>query len=461
MKKLLCLLLCAVLALSCLAGCRSAGEDPTAGSSKASETAGSGSAAAPETDPPAPVPTDGSVPDPTDSSVPDPTDGSVPDPTKGPAPVQTGHETEPPKNLGFTEFDNRLIAFLKQRGLEDENFTVSPLSFKAALALALLGSEGETQQQLLDAMGFVSVDEATAWYASVCSGVERFDAYFDGWVPEERGDAAYEVVNSVWKNKDLHGEFTEEYLSAVTDAMGAFCGSAGGSELADTVNDWICEKTRGMIPSVLDDVSDIPVILVNALYLRSAWTIGFYELGLNPFTTDSGKTVYKNYMRDTDYYYYYGDEDTQLVSVPLQGGMYMLFVLGDDTDLAQKLAAAGSRRVEITVPMFDVETTLNRSELCEYLISRGCTRALTGEAEFRPMFTEDLFIGDIIQKAKVHIDEEGLEAAAVTVFEMPTDAEYEEPPEEPIVFRADRAFSFYIVNSLSNPELLFWGQLVH
>ena len=138
----------------------------------------------------------------------------------------------------------------------------------------------------------------------------------------------------------------------------------------------------------------------------------------------------------------------------------MLFVLGDETDLTRKLAQAESKLVEVTVPMFDVETTLSQGELCDYLVALGCDRMFTDQAEFGPMFTEQLFVGDIVQKAKVHIDEEGLEAAAATAMALCGCAMPEEEP-EPEIFRADRPFSFYIVNGFETPELLFWGQIVN
>ena len=85
---------------------------------------------------------------------------------------------------------------------------------------------------------------------------------------------------------------------------------------------------------------------------------------------------------------------------------------------------------------------------------------LEGIAEFDPMYTDGLYVEDILQKSKVHIDEEGLEAAAVTVIEMPTETIAEPEPETPEIFCADRPFSFYILKNGTSPELLFWGQIV-
>lgn len=371
------------------------------------------------------------------------------------------------KALGFSTFDNQLVEFLKQAGRADENFTVSPLSFKAALAMAVLGAEGETQTQLLNALGYQNVDQLRAWYATVLEGVDDFDAFFDnldvsefsGSSREER-TAAYRVVNSVWSNKDLPGDFRPAFLDDIRKTCHAEAGSAPAAELADAVNAWVKEQTNGLIPAILKDASNYSAILVNALYLKSGWASAFHELGDRPFTTASGQIVQKPFMNQCADLDYYRDEQTQLVRVPLQGGVSMIFVLGDDTGLADKLSKAENKLVDVTVPMFDVETTLDHKELVNYLKLVGCEKMFSDDAEFAPMYERPLYVDDIVQKAKVHIDEEGLEAAAVTAIVM-TEGCIEPEPETPEIFCADRPFSFYIVKDGAAPELLFWGQIVN
>ncbi len=362
------------------------------------------------------------------------------------------------KNLGFSTFDNQLIEYLKQTGLADQNFTVSPLSFKAALALAALGAEGKTLDEILGALGYTDRSQVEAWYLTVLDGVDAFDAYFDSPRFTERGSAAYQVVNAVWQNEDLPGEFRDAYASEVAEKLRAEVRSATAEQLTAAINAWVNEKTNGLIPQLVSDVSNASAILVNALYLKAGWESPFRKIGEDDFTAVTGDTVTKTYMRVTEKFNYYEDDATQLVVVPLQGGVSMLFVLGDDTDLADKLSKARFARVEVTVPMFDVETTLANHELTGYLQAVGCSRMFTEDAEFDPMFTEFLRVDDIIQKAKVHIDEEGLEAAAATAMVLYGATAVD--PAESRIFRADRPFSFYVVNGTEAPELLFWGQIV-
>ena len=442
LKPLISLALAALLLLSCMAGCANS-NDPAAPKTSGQETTNPVTPSTPKVNPPAPAVSLSAIAN--------------------------------AKNLGFTDFDNQLVEYLKQAGLGDENFTVSPLSFKAALAMAALGAEGETQRQLLKAMGFQNIDELRAWYATVLEGVTDFDNRIDELMSDaylysmdQSGTAdsnasrtaAYRVVNSVWANQDLPGEFRKGFLDDVAKTCQAEAKSAAAKELAELVNAWVNEQTNGLIPSILDDSSaEASAILVNALYLKSGWEDNFSKLGDRDFTTRSGEKVQKPFMEQKAHLNYYKDDQTQLVSVPLQGGVSMVFVLGDDSGLADKLSKAENKLVEVTVPMFDVETSLDQSELVNYLKLMGCDRMFSEQnAEFGPMYTEPLYVGDIIQKAKVHIDEEGLEAAAVTAILMWEGCIVE--PETPEIFCADRPFSFYVVKNGESPELLFWGQIV-
>ena len=436
LKTIICLTLAVILAASCLTGCRGI-EDPVSASDPATTKE-------PQVKPEEPVPA---------------------------VPLSAVINA---KALGFSAFDNQLVEYLKQAGRADENFTVSPLSFKAALTMAALGAEGETQAQLLEALGFKNLDELRAWYATVLAGVDGFKEYFEAMEKEaaeyasffpgasenQEITSAYWVVNSVWSNKDLPGEFRQSFLDDIAKTCYAEAYSAKAAELADAVNAWVNEKTNGLIPSILNDASDTSAVLVNALYLKTGWEDGFAKLGDRDFTTRSGEKVQKPFMEQTAHMAYYKDEDTQLVSVPLQGGVSMVFVLGEDTGLADKLAKAEYKLVDVTVPMIDVETTLDQGELVNYLKLLGCEKMFSGNAEFDPMYTDTLFVGDIIQKAKVHTDEEGLEAAAVTAMLM-CGAAMPGEPETPEIFLADQPFSFYILKNGATPELLFWGQIVN
>ena len=387
-----------------------------------------------------------------------PTPDAPPTETPTEAPPETALPEVPEEaRLGFDALDSGLIAWLRDNGLAEESFTVSPLSLKAALALTALGAEGETQRQLLDALGYQTVDELSAWYASVLVGVADFDGRIGG---ADKKDTAYRVVNAIFHNTACDGEFRESYKELVARTLAAEASSCSAQEITAAINEWVKAHTDGMIPSIVEDASKSAAVLVNALYLKTKWPEAFEDSPLTDFTTVSGKTVQKEFISRTDKYRYYEDENCQLVVLPLQGGVNMALILGDGAGLSRKLSDATTRKVWVTLPKFEVETSLDDKELVRYLAASGCGQMFVdGGAEFDPMFTEELFVDDIIQKAKVKVDEKGLEAAAATAVIMMR-ATAMPNPEQPVEFTADRPFQFVIFREDAAPELLFWGQIM-
>ncbi len=372
-------------------------------------------------------------------------------------PVPTLPDIPADAGLGLDALDAKLIAFLRANGFEQKSFTVSPLSLKAALALTALGAEGETQKQILDALGFADVEALKTWYASVLAGVADFDSRVFG---EDKADSAYRVVNAIFHNAACDGEFRESYKDLVSKVMGAYASSHDKAEITKAVNDWVNAQTDGMIPSIVEDASQAAAVLVNALYLKVKWAESFNPSPVTDFTTLSGETVQKEFITKTEKYRYYSDADCQLVVLPLQGGINMVLVLGDGTNLSEKLAQAKARKTCVTLPKFEVESSFDKKELVQCLKAIGCGKMFVDSvAEFDPMFTEGIFVDDIIQKAKVKVDEKGLEAAAATAVVMMRNTALPNP-EEPVIFTADRPFQFAIIREDEAPELLFWGQII-
>lgn len=354
------------------------------------------------------------------------------------------------------KLENSLIEYLKEKGHGDENFVVSPLSYKAALTLVALGAQGETQRQLLGALGFKSEAEMIAWYEKVLASNADFEDHLS---PNNAQKKAYKIANSIWANTSKDGRFVPDYIESAKKRFLADAKEEAADRITAAVNDWVDAATDGMISHLVDDISNAAAVLVNALYLKTAWTEPFSEYGEDKFTTKSGETVDKNYIIKTDRSDYYKDDSSELVVIPLEGNLSFVVVVGDDTDIIKKVNNAESKMVSIKMPVFDIESTFSGTDLCGYLKSVGCTKMFTGDAEFSKMFTTNILIGDIVQKSKVHIDKDGLEAAAATaVVALETAAQTE--PEPVIEFVANRAYSFYIIDGSDNPEILFYGQIV-
>ncbi|MBP5253889.1 MAG: hypothetical protein J6Z23_00660 [Lachnospiraceae bacterium] len=375
-------------------------------------------------------------------------------------------------------FDDKYLAYLAAH--TEGNYMASPLSFRYALGLLLTGASGETKAELLRALGVASEEEWTAYCLDFNGFVEYFadglarevenfrDEVKRGWIPEGSKEPfrALRVANSVWKNTDLVGEsFKDAYRESVTKNYAAEYRAFTSADAVARINEWADIKTEHMIPKLLPDTYNaerLAVVLMNALYFKDAWVTPFEQHLTAPgdFRTRDGETTKKDFMRVTDRFDYYEDGATQLVILPMKGGVSMAFVLGSTEGLGEKISAAKNASVRVTIPKMDLETSFSNGELVDFLKENGVRLAFdAGLADFSAMIDHDIYVSDIIQKTRIKLDEEGVEAAAVTAIMMNETAI--NIPEEPKVFTADRPFSFYIYTTCNDTTaVMFAGQIV-
>ena len=383
---------------------------------------------------------------------------------------------------GMNDFNNQLIAYVGENGYENENYMISPTSYKAALCLAAAGAKGQTQDELLNAMGFQSVDEMDAWYSMVYNETVDFNDSLeaekesiaeiqndpdmaDYYSVDGKPDGAFRIVNSIWANEDGNPEFTQEYIDLVKEKYDAPATTVPGADLAEAVNSWVSDATDGLIKNLTNDMSSVDLALVNALYLRAGWVDSFPE-GLTvaeDFTTIDSETVTKSYLCKQEDTYYYEGENGKLIILPLDYGVKAAFVIGEIDDIDSALKEATEYEVDIKLPKLDMESEFDSSVLIGYLKSQGVELAFdkSGAADFSTMSTVPVYISDILQKTRIKTDEDGLEAAAVTAVMM-TEAAAMPEEKEVKTFYATEPFKFFVYTELENEEneVLFYGQMV-
>ncbi len=372
------------------------------------------------------------------------------------------------------DFDSSLIGFLESNGFGESNYMVSPTSFKAAMALAVAGADSETKEQLIKALGFKTEDELNTWYESVDSSVQAFNAVVKAPTQKESDndmfvfspggsepEGSFKMLNSIWHNADRGGDFSKKYKESVLATYNAKAENLPGTELTKAVNDWVDKGTEGLIPQIADDLSGIDVVLINTLYLRSAWVREFNEAATHEdeFKTLSGDTVTKDFMEQQASFNYYETDNGKAVILPLYGQINVVLMLGDDLELLDVLDKSQPETVHVKLPKFEADTAFCNSEFVNYLAKRGAELPFTSAADFSKMSDDtDLFISDIIQKTRVKFDEKGVEAAAATAVmalgaALPGVQEVKE-------FVADESFRFMIVTDSESPEVLFYGRIV-
>ncbi|MBR6427971.1 MAG: hypothetical protein IKS28_09135 [Clostridia bacterium] len=373
-------------------------------------------------------------------------------------------------DVSVSDFDAAFFKYILDSELGEGSFMASPLSLRYALALAAAGAKGETLDQIVKAAGFSTMDEFTEWALKYNGMTELFNesvrreqAEFEKY-PEVYGnrkpdERILRIANSVWQNSSTIGPLSDRYLGFVKDNFDADCFSVPQKEIKDKANKWVNDKTNGLIPTVFDEEVKADVVLINSLYMKEAWSEEFSKCGKDVFTGREGRKAETEFMEKTGHFRYYSDNETQIVVVPMRDGVRVAFVLGNAAGLSEKLAKATYEKVHVKVPMFENKTTVSGDIILPFLQGRGMVNAFEdGAADFTGMSdSTNFFIDDIFQSTKIKFDEQGVEAAAVTVIMM-AEASSAEPVVKPIDFIADHTFSYFIYASADDmTNMLFFG----
>jgi serpin B len=245
--------------------------------------------------------------------------------------------------------------------------------------------------------------------------------------------------------------------------------SAGGQ-----VNDWVNETTRGLIDLLVPPGPLIGVLLaVNTIYLKANWESDFAPSRTNKdvfYTNAQRSAVVKenaHFMHKVHYYPYSNDAlpGYQVLQLPFtKDSLSMIFVLPASnssslvawTKIIEALPGLESTRVAVAIPQFRLESEYEGDDLKGALIDIGLVEPFLGGL---CVFEGDcsVSISQIIHKTVIQVDENGVEAAAVTAITVPTSSNTPpSAPPDPILFLADHPFQ-YVIFDEDTGTVLFEG----
>lgn len=334
-------------------------------------------------------------------------------------------------------------------GQEGKNAAFSPVSLWAALAMLAPCAQGDSQAQLLSALGVAGQRELTDQVSRLWKGLYTND-----------GVSSLILSNSVWLNDAQEGE----YVQATLDTLGRdyFAGvytTPMGTAGADqAITDWVAKETNGLIGGngpVVDTMPDTLLLLASSLYYKAAWVVPFdaEKTQEGDFTTASGETASADFMHASLAGNFLKRDGYQAAALETQLGE-MFFVLPEegtapeellsDTSFLSSLSSGAADvqygTVEWSVPKFDLSADLN---LINTLKGLGITDLLDKDkADLSGLTALDAYLSQARQMTRVSADEEGVEAAAVTILAPGAGA----PPEETCVMNLNRPFLFVLRN---------------
>lgn len=392
-----------------------------------------------------------------------PAQTAPPAPNPAPAPNNNagGDAGDMPQRTTHFAFD--LFSRL-QAEKPDQNLFVSPLSVTMAVSLIYHGAGADTAAAIAETMGWdgLSPTQVGAALDDLATQLESAD-------PQVK----FAIADSMWTREDV--TFKPSFLEAIKAVPDVRVEALnfGDPASAKTINDWVSEKTYGLIPEITtpQDLANLWLMVLDAVYFKGRWSDVFDKGATKdaPFTLLDGTTKTVPLMAQHGEFGYHAEDLFQSIRLSYgehRIGMYV-FLPSKEAGLKGFLSALNADKwAEWTGAMQGQEGTIKLPRfsakgdrgLNDVLTAMGMGVAFdNAKADFSAMCEQKMWIDIVRQKSFLKVDEEGTEAAAVTQIGMVGAAA--PPPGEPFEMVVDRPFFLAIVDSETN-TILFMGAIV-
>jgi serpin B len=355
----------------------------------------------------------------------------------------------------------------------DQNQFVSPFSVAMAVAMTKNGADGTTKDGIGKALRLdgLTDEELNASFRSLSEYLNGIDRTVN-----------FSPANSIWYRNTLtpRPDFVrtnQTHFNAEVRGM-----NFDDPATVNVINAWAKEKTQGKIDNVINQIDpEHLMFLINAIYFKGTWTYQFdkSQTRENDFLAETGGPVKVPFMITKGDLALYQDQDKILVELPYGNRQFVMTLVMPASDKKmsdllpqlnaknfdewlQKSRVAG---VQVVMPKFSFRGNYMENEFGGILAKMGMGEAFSFKANFSRMFADPSVverlrprINSVNHKSFIELDEEGTEAAAVTVVAMIGRVNEVSPPVPP-TFVFNRPF-VYLIREKNSGAILFMGKMM-
>ena len=345
-----------------------------------------------------------------------------------------------------------LNLFSEVKGLGSS--VISPMSVTYLMSMLANGAEASTREEIMATIGAkdFDIDEMNAFYAYLMRRAKTADK-----------QTTLNIANYIALNKEF--QLKKKYASTIADSYQGAVEALdfNNPESTKRINSWCSEHTDNMIPSIIDQVEPSAVAyIMNAIYFNGTWTGKFDK-------NNTKKEQFNGYTRDIKYvdmmhrnakYYYTSNDVYSAVTLPYGSGPNEGKFISDVTKALNADSIASLRRnmeeclVDLKLPRFTTEMKLSLKDIISRLGAPSMFDA--SRADFSSFANGNVFVSEMLQKAKIEVSEEGTKAAAVTLGMVKLTALRPDEPRR-VDFHCDHPFVYMIQDNYTG-AILFMGQ---
>ena len=374
----------------------------------------------------------------------------------------------------------KLLKEISQNEAKDQNILISPLSLSLALGMTANGAKGETRAEMQKLLGGeIDIETMNAYYYDYVSNLPSTD--------RER----VEIANSIWiKDDESRIVVPKDFLQTNKDYFdaGVFRAPFDDGTIKD-INDWTSRNTGGMIPEVIRAFNELEVMdLINTLYFDAAWKKQYEGYQVTPGTFylneqldlddyEAVRNAKPEEVCDVDYmsmqedFYVqdekavgfvkpYGSDNYSFVGLlPNDGVTVQDYIDSMDGASLKKLMDSKKENPHL------VYTCLPKFK-CSYEVTLNDTlKALGMKQAFEPTAADfsglnelgETWIGSVLQKTVIEVNEVGTRASAVTAVQIMGGGGF---PDGSVFVYLTKPFIYMIVDNRTNLPV-FIGTVMH
>lgn len=370
-----------------------------------------------------------------------------------------------PKVKYTKDFNMNLIKVTRR----DSNYLISPYSIEVALNMLKEGANNNTRKQIESVLPNRNINDI-----SVKDRIKIANAIFikDDYKNKVK-DSYKDLLVNKYDSEVLYDKF----------------------KTPDVINNWVDQKTDGMIKRVIDDIDpDFVLGLANAISIDVKWNSEFEcnKTKKESFTKSDGKKINVEMMHNeykTSGYKYletkdakgiiltYRSYDEKTGKIDNKDGRNLEFIaiLPNEsvdsyidnltTKKLDELINSGKNastkyEIRLSLPRFKYGYEIPNFQ--EILEDMGIKDVFSFEnADFTKIMDKknmktNLYVSDAVHKTYIDLNEVGTKAAAVTYFGMKDFAAIEEKDKKVVEIKFNKPF-IYMIRDQKTKELLFFG----
>jgi len=315
----------------------------------------------------------------------------------------------------------------------DENAVISPVSVYMALALASGCAGGNTKSELLNVLG-ADEDSLKGSIPSLYSTLNQT------FTSENKEQGKVILTNSVWYDSRIDSlksdclDELSDYYKAYSYQADFFADNAAAN---NAVRNFIKERTNNLLDCDWELGEKTLLALINTLYMKDVWSTTKEELSscgkvdfLNGDGTKKNATFYSAFYRsgktakaeNCEYFYAMTSSGFNITFVKPNDGVKVSSVLNEE-NLEQILSGKYESKNEEKHEMYETRcifpefSLYTNKDIAQNLKNMGINSLFNSSCDFSSVTDESVYCEKVQHAAKLNVDKNGVEGAAVTIIQ--------------------------------------------